>query len=301
MVSIIVTTHNYGHFLADALISVREQTFTDWECIVIDSGSTDNTKEIVEQFVLFDKRYQYFYQLDKGVSAARNSGIKISKGEYIQFLDGDDLLQKNKIAEQERVLKSDPLTDIVYSDARFFDDASPELLRNSKTGDKPDDWMPRISGKGDVVLKYLRSFNFLVTHSPLIKRSVIERSGLFDENMAALEDWDFWLRCAFNDCYFRFHSASNDLALVRVHKKSLSRRLDLMLKGNFIMLEKLLLNEKVRTKHKIFFMIKYSELFWDTFFSKVKLPKISINLILISVLLFPVWLMIKFVRKIQKM
>lgn len=296
MVSIIVTTHNYAHFLAEALLSVKNQTFSDWECIVVDSGSTDNTREIMEKIVSGDNRFKYLYQPNGGVSAARNSGIKISNGEFIQFLDGDDLLQKNKIKAQFTVFKTNPEADIIYSDVLFFDDGNPEVLRTSKTGNKPDSWIPKISGRGKIVLKYLRSYNFFVTHSPLIKRSVIDSCEGFDENMAALEDWDFWLRCATNGFYFMFHSSIDSMVLVRVHKNSLSRKIDLMTNGNFIMLQKSIFNKKSTFENKLFFVLKYSELFWETLFSSKKLPKVSSTMVLISVLLFPAWLIIKFTR-----
>jgi glycosyltransferase involved in cell wall biosynthesis len=298
MVSIVVTTHNYGHYLAETLISVKEQVYSNWECIVVDSGSTDNTKEIIKQF-LDDKRFTYIYKNDHGVSAARNTGLKLCKGEYIQLLDGDDLLQKDKIAEHVKVLDENVNIDIVYSDARFFDDGTPGVLRTSKTGNKSDDWLPKISGHGEVVMKILRSFNFLVTHAPLFRKNILDRCGMFDEQMAALEDWDFWLRCANHYCYFHFHPGLYCLALVRVHSNSLSRKSALMLYGNFTMIHKMILSEKTELKHRVFFLFKFTELFWDTFFSPLRLPKISPTFILLSILLFPVWIIIKLARKIK--
>lgn len=298
MVSIIVTTHNYGHFLAETINSVRGQTFSDWECIVVDRGSTDNTRDIMNDFTAKDGRFKYLFRGDKGVSAARNSGIEISRGEYIQFLDGDDLLQKNKIDEQLKIFSSHPEVDIVYGDVRFFDDGNSGVLRNSKTGNKPDDWLPHLSGSGDVIMDVLKSYNFLVTHSPLVRRSVIERCGVFDERMEALEDWDFWLRCAGKGCYFMFHHAADAMVLVRVHSKSLSRRSDLMLKGNFIMLENEILLQEIKIRYKLFFILKYAELFWDTVFSPLKLPALSPSLVFFAVILFPAWIFLKVVRPI---
>ena len=120
MVSIIVTTYNYAHFLDDALTSVKDQVYQDWECIVVDAGSTDNTTEVVIRYVNSDKRFKYLKKEYHGVSSSRNAGIKISKGEYLQFLDGDDLFNANKINSQLSAFEKNPSADIIYGDVRFF-------------------------------------------------------------------------------------------------------------------------------------------------------------------------------------
>ena len=83
MVSIIVTTYNYAHYLPETLGSVIKQTYQDWECIVVDGGSSDNTREVMNQFVNSDKRFIYIYKANEGVSASRNAGIKIARGEFV--------------------------------------------------------------------------------------------------------------------------------------------------------------------------------------------------------------------------
>lgn len=298
MVSIVVTTFNYAHYLEETLGSVRDQIFQNWECIVVDGGSTDNTKELMNRIVSGDRRFSYIFRGNMGVSASRNTGIKISRGEFIQFLDGDDLLQKNKISSQLNAFNKKPDADIVYSDVRFFDDGKPNILRSSLKGNKPDDWLPKISGRGEVVLTYLKKFNFLVTHSPLIRRSVIDSVRLFDENMQALEDWDFWLRCTENNFYFHFHSEANGLAIVRVHTGSLSGKRELMLNGNFALLQKRI-SEKSKFKYSLYYLFKFIELYWDTLFSSFRQPKISVGLTLFSILFFPLWILIKIARMLK--
>lgn len=300
MVSVIITTYNYAHFLTDAVNSIRDQIFTEWECIVVDSGSADNTKEFMEKLCETDRRFSYI-QLDKaGVSAARNAGVENSHGELLQFLDGDDMLQRNKISSQVRVLQQNLSVDIVYGDVRFFDDGNQDVLRSSLRGNKKDDWLPKISGRGSVIVKHLRSYNFLVTPSPLIRRSAYEKAKWFDEKMQALEDWDFWLRIALNDAFFEFHSDEDDLALIRVHKNSLSRKKDLMRYGNFQLLQKAIFNWKAGFGNKNFFLIKYLELFWDTVFSKYILFPFSFPLFIFSIIAFPLWIIIKIYRLIRR-
>lgn len=296
MVSIIVTCYNYGHFLWETLQSVKDQTYPDWECIVVDSGSTDNSGEVVKQFETTDKRFKYLYKADEGVSAARNAGLKICRGDFIQFIDGDDQIQKNKLQSQLNAFSEFPKADIVYGDVRFYDNGKKDLLRTSLKGDKPDNWMPRISESGDKVFQLLKRFNFLVTLSPLLKRNVIAKTGGFNEDIPALEDWDFWQRCALSGSFFHFHQAENDLSLVRVHSGSLSKKSELMLLGNFYLLRNRLSDLNVTFKDKIFFLIKYVELFWDTVFSNNKLPRSGFVLFVFCLLLFPFWILIKLYR-----
>jgi glycosyltransferase involved in cell wall biosynthesis len=298
MVSIIITTYNYSSFIAETIECVKRQLYTDFECIIIDNGSIDNTTDIVQRNIANDKRFRLYSQDNRGVSGARNSGINHAKGEFIQFLDGDDLIEENKIASQVKAFERKPEADIIYGDVAFFDDGNKTVLRKSLKGNKPDNWLPKISGRGEVVLKQIRKFNFLVTHSPLLRNSVIEKAGKFDENIQALEDWDFWMRCAYSGCYFHYDDAPGSLCLVRVRPASLSTRKDLMVGGNFIVLGK-----RIAEKHGFgdtaYFIAKHAELFWNTAFSKLKVPRMPSALYLMSVLLFPFWAVTSLCRKIK--
>ncbi len=96
--TIIIPTYNRAHMLPKALQSVQDQTFTDWECIVVDDGSTDSTKELLQQWIDKDNRFRYIYQQNAERSAARNNGIENAKGQYICFLDSDDKYLKNHLS-----------------------------------------------------------------------------------------------------------------------------------------------------------------------------------------------------------
>lgn len=299
MVSIIITTYNYARFLPESIASVKDQSFNEWECIVVDSGSTDDTSVLMSEITASDKRIRYVRQQNHGVSAARNTGIKLSTGDYIQFLDGDDMLQKNKISSQISAFLNKPEADIIYSDVRFFDDGNPEVFRNSLTGDKSNNWLPEISGRGFEVLHYLKRFNFLVTHSPLIRRRVLDSIEKFDERMPALEDWDFWLRCGEGNFYFHFNSAPDGYAIVRVHSNSLSKRKDLMRNGNFTLIVKRIFNGNAVINYRLYFFIKFVDLFWNTIFSSGRIPKIPLLLRFFSILLFPLWILMKISRALK--
>jgi glycosyltransferase involved in cell wall biosynthesis len=218
-------------FLRDAVRSVQEQTFPDWECLVVDDGSTDNTKQIVDAISANDPRVRYFYQENKGLSAARNTGIKESAGDFLQFLDSDDLIEQSKLELQLQYLMSHPDVDIVYGEARYFaTERSYERLYSTNGKNRP--WMSMVSGKGSEILRHLIPKNLMVVSSPLIRRKVIETCGLFDESLKAHEDWDYWIRCALNDTHFVYLELPETFTLIRYHADCMSMDPFLMLRTN---------------------------------------------------------------------
>jgi glycosyltransferase involved in cell wall biosynthesis len=222
MVSVIIPTFNYAHFLPETLDSVFNQTYTDWECIVVDDGSTDNTREVVTEYLTLDPRFKYIFQKNKGLPGARNTGVKAARGDYFQFLDADDLLEPCKLAEQSSFLSTHPDVDIVYGEVRFFSTEHPEQRLLSIWEDNLP-WMPKISGNGRPILLELLKKNFMVVNAPLLRRSVFCDCAYFDETLKNYEDWDYWLRCAQRGKTFWFMDAPGTLALVRYHEQSMSR------------------------------------------------------------------------------
>ena len=116
LVSIIVPCFNYAHFLPETLKSVSAQSFQNWECIIVDDGSADNTSEVATKFRLYDSRFRLISQSNCGLPAARNTGIQASVGEYIQLLDADDLITPEKLELQVAYLEKNRTVDIVYGD-----------------------------------------------------------------------------------------------------------------------------------------------------------------------------------------
>lgn len=120
LVSIIMPSYNQGLYLAEALDSVLAQTYTNWECIIVDDGSHDNTKEVANSYSAKDSRIQYIYQENNGVSAARNNGVAHSKGDFILPLDGDDKLHPQFIELSLKEIVKDRNIRVVYSDVQYF-------------------------------------------------------------------------------------------------------------------------------------------------------------------------------------
>lgn len=221
-VSVIIPSFNYGRFIGEALESLQAQTLKDWECLVVDDGSTDNTRDVIAQYCRHEARIRYFYQENGGPSKARNTGIRHSNGTYIQFLDADDLLEPNKLRLQANYLDKHTETDLIYGEVRYFPDGDAEQrLFSMWESDAP--WMPKVAGTGRTILRALLEDNIMSVHGPLLRRSIIQRAGLMDESLPALEDWEYWLRCALSGMRFDFDDTPEMYALVRSHGTSSSR------------------------------------------------------------------------------
>ena len=123
-VTIIVPTYNYGHLIGETLNCLINQVFKDWEAIIIDDGSTDETEKVVLKYTAIDSRIKYSKQENKGVSVARNLGVKLAKGNFIQFLDADDLISPQKINLQLTALK-ETKADICLVTTKYFDADNP--------------------------------------------------------------------------------------------------------------------------------------------------------------------------------
>lgn len=223
MVSVIIPAYNYGRFLTETLNSVQNQTEQDFECIVVDNGSTDNTAEVVQPF-LSDPRFRYLKQENLGVSAARNTGLQLAKGEYIQFLDADDLLETEKLRLMRNYLEQHSECDLVYSDMRYFKTERPSEFFYRMNCDPSHDlpWMNYESAQGAKLAELFLAGNNMVISSPLFRKVLISSNGLMDENLRYNEDWEFWLRLIINGARFDFLKEDQIYSLIRVHKNSAS-------------------------------------------------------------------------------
>jgi glycosyltransferase involved in cell wall biosynthesis len=222
VLSIVIPCYNYGHLVHETLDSLKQQTFTEWECLVINDGSTDNTEEVVLRYAHQDARYKYFHQENKGMSAARNAGIAMASGKYIQLLDSDDLLETDKFAQHIQYLEAHPATDIVYGDVNYFYPDAPTTHYKTVNATQ-DDWMPRVSGQGESVVKCLVQGNIMAINCPVIRKDVFLREGSFNETLRHNEDWEMFLRWAIKGVSFQYLHQENTAALVRMHPLSASR------------------------------------------------------------------------------
>lgn len=174
-VSVIVPCYNQSEFLSEALNSVLSQTYTNWECVIINDGSSDDTEKVAIEYCERDERFKYILQNNQGVSAARNNGIKESCGYYILPLDGDDVIEPTYIELAIRHFEEYPDTTLVYCKADFF---------GAKIGSW---WLPEYNYKSMI-------WNNCIFVSALYKREDFDKTHGYNVNMdKGLEDWDFWL------------------------------------------------------------------------------------------------------------
>ncbi len=181
-ISVIIPTYNRAAFLKEAIQSVLDQTFNDFELWIVDDGSTDQTKTIVASFD--DQRVYSIYQTNQGVSAARNAGLKKSKGELISFLDSDDHWKPEKLGLQVQYHQEHP--DILVSQTEEIWIRNGVRVNPMKKHTKPSGW----------IFDECLTMCAVSPSSVMIHHSVFENCGFFDESLPACEDYDLWLRIA---------------------------------------------------------------------------------------------------------
>ncbi|MCH8010873.1 MAG: glycosyltransferase family 2 protein [Candidatus Marinimicrobia bacterium] len=178
-VSVIIPTFNRSSLLQRALDSVLSQTICPHEIIVVDDGSTDETAVLVEQ------EYPviiYFHQSNKGVSAARNRGIREASGDWIAFLDSDDMWLPEKLERQFEALRANPDMKLCHTDEIW--------IRNERRVNP----MKKHKKYGGWIFQKCLPLCCISPSSTLIHRSIFDEIGLFDETLPVCEDYDFWLR-----------------------------------------------------------------------------------------------------------
>jgi glycosyltransferase involved in cell wall biosynthesis len=190
LVSIIIPTFNRAHLIGETLDSVLAQTYTNWECIIVDDGSTDNSVEVIAAYVSNDRRFQYHQRPEdraRGGNAARNYGFEISKGEYVNWLDSDDLFSENKIEEQIRLLQSEKADIAICKWGRF---EKKNIGYNIKNLNIYKDYSEGI----DLLEDYGIQNEYYPAHTFLISRKICVRSGLWNENLTINQDGEFYCR-----------------------------------------------------------------------------------------------------------
>lgn len=209
LISVIIPTYNRTNYITQAINSVLRQTYMNFEIIVVDDGSIDNTKEIVASYV--SGILKYVFQENSGPSAARNMGIRLARGEYIAFLDSDDLWDPQKLEIQTAMFRDDPALGIVFSNVRYVD-GNDKIIRDSIA-------QKGYEFSGDYIKETLEiRFPFPSSSAVMIKKEVVEEVGLFDESLRLGEDGDLWLRTAF---LFKVGYIKRPLVSVRMHRISL--------------------------------------------------------------------------------
>ena len=231
LVSIIIPTYNRAHLISETLDSILAQTYMNWECIVVDDGSTDNTNSVVIGYVSNDSRFQYHQRpkyKTKGPSSCRNYGFELSKGGYVNWFDDDDVMMPDAL--QKRISFFKPNVDAVICKLQHYDFDKNVILNETKI----------ISN--NIINDYLLGVIIYFVSGPIWKREfLLKQKRLFDEGLSNLDDWDFNLRMLYANPNLIF--VEEALIKYRVHNNSLSQQI---IQLNF---EEIKSELKARLKH----------------------------------------------------
>lgn len=212
-VSVVMAAKNYARFLPQAVRSVFTQTFPDWELVIIDDGSTDDTPVAVKPF-LGDARVRYVRSDRLGQPRAKNLGMRLSRGEFVAYLDADDAWEPTKLAKQLAVLNERPEVGVCHCDRLLMDEegrVSPPPLTPTPSP---------AGGEGNIARLFLN--NFVCFSSVVVRRAVFDQVGGFDPEFDLAIDYDLWLRVA---RHWQFASVPEPLVLYRTGHGNLSKKL----------------------------------------------------------------------------
>lgn len=244
LVSIIMPAYNAQDYIKQSIQSVVKQTYNNWELLIINDGSTDNTVSIVESFK--DTRIVLFSQENSGVSRARNYGISKAKGDYIAFLDSDDLWKNNKLNVQVSYMKKHPDIVLSYTDYDSFK-LQNEIIKNKQL------YPFQIENQHDRLLV----FNYIATLTVMLKKEIFQKVDGFDISLFGPEDWDLWIRIA---KIGKIAFINQKLALYREHESGISKNRKRQLEQEYKVLRRYALqstNKKLQKYALWFYYLKY--------------------------------------------
>lgn len=232
-VTVAVSTYNREKYINDCINSVLEQSYQDFELIIIDDGSTDNTRDVVQKYN--DPRIKYYYQNNSGQNSARNAGINYASADYVALMDSDDVWHPEKLEKQVEILEENPDIGLVYCGTELID-------KNGKSCGRK----PLVTHSGHILDKLLMT-NFLYNGScPLFRKSCIERVGLFDCSITRMTDWEFYLRFAI---HYKFFGIDEYLLKYRIHNETMSHNFKDYESCGIKILEKVFNDEDLDSKY----------------------------------------------------
>lgn len=214
LISIIIPTYNRAHLIGETLDSVIAQTYTNWECIVVDDGSTDNTNEVLKKYCEKDSRIQYHNRPEghlSGGNGARNYGFKLSKGEYINWFDSDDLMHKDKLKLQIDILENNEKDCFNATNCFLF---SNSIKNNLKLRSKKLESV-------DFFIDFLSQEIVFLTSSVVFRKSfLLSLVFRFNEKLKAAQEWEFFSKIL--TLSPKFSCLDKPLSFNRLHDNSIS-------------------------------------------------------------------------------
>ncbi|MDQ3893863.1 MAG: glycosyltransferase [Actinomycetota bacterium] len=205
--SVLIPTFNYAHYLEECVRSVRRQTFTNVEIIVIDDCSTDNTHAVVTALAEHDLRYVR-HETNRGPAVARNTGLRMARGRYVALIDADDLMTPENLSRKVAVLERHPGVALVHSGAVPIDERGRAITPSGRHASKPGGF--RLEDPFPGILYE----NPIIASAAVVRKDPLDRLGGFDPQLRRAEDWDLWVRLARSS---RFAYIDEPLVRVRIH------------------------------------------------------------------------------------
>ncbi|MDQ6472082.1 glycosyltransferase family A protein [Flavobacterium sp. LHD-80] len=222
LISVIIPCYNQAMFLDETLNSVFIQTYENWECLVINDESTDLSAEIAQKWVQKDSRFKYFFKKNGGVSSARNLGLQNAKGDYIQFLDSDDLISNNKLELSLNAILNNNL-EIVFTNFKMFtNNVQKPIAAFCKLKES-------LFTYDNLIYEWNESFSIPI-QTALIEKKLLENIR-FPEHMTAQEDWVFWVNVFKENPKIKFIDESLSFYRMNLYSRTMKDTLDDNLKA----------------------------------------------------------------------
>lgn len=206
LVSVVTPTFNRADFIEEAVNSVLAQTYANYELLIVDDGSTDDTRKLLEP-ALADPRIQYFHQENQGQSIARNHALSKARGELVCFLDSDNYWPTEKLRAQVELFKQKPEYDVIYGDVVIVDEKGQEVTRQN---------MKRYSGN---IAKYMVRDNCVSMNTAMVRRRCFDELGGMSNTRRVADDYELWLKFS---AIYRFLYIPEFLAYYRVMEDQIS-------------------------------------------------------------------------------
>lgn len=218
--SVIIPVYNNEIYIIRCIESVKTQTYKNFECLIVNDGSTDSTRKIIEEIIFGDPRIRLFNKQNEGLSSARNFGMQKAKGEVFAFLDSDDYWETNKLQQDYSFYETDPLISLTFCSCKTINEKG-----------KIENYMGEAYKNNP--LELIRGNSIISSGSGVtLKRKVFESIGSFDISLSSFEDLEYWYRAAING--FKFSYGDSPTVIIQRNSKSMSQNHNRMLMNNFL-------------------------------------------------------------------
>ena len=211
--SVVICCFNSSAYLNETIESIINQQYKNWELILINDGSTDNTEEIIKFYLKKNNKIKYYYQKNKGYPSARNKGIELAKGVWVSLIDHDDIMMSNRLKEQYQDIINNP-EHIMFSSNSMHIDSKGKYLRENYFRYNPSKYDYNLINVG---LDLIKNGCFIGTETATFKKNIINDIGGFNERYRFISDYDFFIRVGLN---YKIFFNKKVLAKHRVHDQN---------------------------------------------------------------------------------